>query len=78
MNLTNQDPATWVAATPGSAAWRRKNDGLIHEAVVRIPGTVRAHKARVDRTECAQSVRPDSRPRGDLDRAADRPFGDAE
>ena len=46
IDVTNQDPATWVAATLGSAAWRRQNDGLVHEAVVRILGSSRTQSAR--------------------------------
>ena len=48
MVVTNQDPATWVAATPGSAAWRRQNDGLsMRPSFTLCPGFARTNRALV-------------------------------
>ena len=80
MMVTNQDPATWVAATPGSAAWRRTNDGLFMRPSFTFPVSPRTIctlariRTLVTAAECAQLQRY----RGDLDRPANRAFGDSE
>jgi hypothetical protein len=46
IDATNQDPATWVAATLGSAAWRRQNDGLVQRPSFAFLGKLRTQSAR--------------------------------
>ena len=60
IGVTNQDPATWVAATLGSAAWRRQNDGLVMRPsfafLAQFAHTIRALIARVRHNRQAVSA----------------------